>query len=68
VQCEWGAGNNHHCDFSLIAIHVSDRLHFSDINISQGSAATCLRGGGMFKHEIVANLMESISEKSLKIG
>ena len=32
---------------------------FSDIHISQGSVATCLRRGGIFKHEFVANLLPS---------
>jgi len=37
------------CDLSLIAIYISDRRHFSDIHISQGSVATCLRRGGVFE-------------------
>ena len=32
---------------------------FSDIQISQGSVATCLKRGGKFKHEFVANLLPS---------
>ena len=32
---------------------------FFDIHISQGSVATCLRRGGIFKHEFVANLLPS---------
>jgi len=30
----------------------------SDIHISQGSVATCLKRGGIFKHEFVANLLQ----------
>jgi len=36
-----------HCDLLLITIHISEWRHFSDIHISQGSVATCLRRGGM---------------------
>ena len=43
-------------------------MPFSDIHISQGSVATCLKRGGIFKHEFVANLLQSDSEKILKIG
>ena len=32
---------------------------FFDIHISQGSVATCLRRGGIFKHGFVANLLLS---------
>ena len=34
-------------------------MPFSDIHISQGSVATCLKRGGIFKHEFVANLVPS---------
>ena len=34
-------------------------MPFSDIHISQGSVATCLKRGGKFKHEFVANLLPS---------
>ena len=34
---------------------------FSDIHILQGSVATYVRCGGMFKHEFVANLLRSPS-------
>jgi len=34
-------------------------MPFSDIHISQGSVATCLKRGGMFKREFVANLLPS---------
>ena len=37
-------------------MHVSDSHQFSDIHISQGSVATYLRCGGIFKYEFVANL------------
>jgi len=49
-------------------IHISDFHQFSDINISQGSVATHLRCGGIFKYEFVANLPESLIEKILKIS
>jgi len=38
-------------------------MPFFDIHISQGSAATCLRCGGIFKLEFVANLLLSPSVK-----
>jgi len=34
-------------------------MPFSDIHISQGSVATCLNRGGIFKHEFVANVLRS---------
>jgi len=34
-------------------------MPFSDIHISQGSVATRLKRGGIFKHEFVANLLPS---------
>jgi len=34
-------------------------MPFSDIHISQGSVATCLKRGGKFKQEFVANLLPS---------
>ena len=44
-------------------------MPFFDIHISQGSVATCLRRGGMFKYSFVANLLLSLSvKKSFKIG
>ena len=36
-------------------------MPFFDIHISQSSVATCIRHGGTFKHEFVANLLESPS-------
>ena len=37
--------------------------------ISQGSVATCLKRGGIFKHDFVANLLPSrLVKKILKIG
>jgi len=36
-------------DLSLITIHISDCRQFSDIHILQGSVATYLRSGGIFK-------------------
>jgi len=34
-------------------------MPFFGIHISQGSVATCLKRGGIFKHEFVANLLLS---------
>jgi len=34
-------------------------MPFFCIHISQGSAATCLKRGGIFQHEFVANLLPS---------
>ena len=44
------------CDLSLIAIHISGGRQFSNIHVSQGSVATYVRCGGIFKHQSVANL------------
>jgi len=42
---------------------------FFCIHISQGSVATCLKRGGIFKHKFVANLLLSrLVKKILKIG
>ena len=46
------------CDSSLIAIRIR-MMTFSDIHISQGSVATCLKRGGIFKYEFAANLLPS---------
>jgi len=46
-------------------IHISDWHHFSDIHISQGSVATRLRRGGIFKYKFVANLLQSPSLKKV---
>ena len=43
-------------DSPLITIHVSNCHLFSDITISQGSVATCLRCGGIFSYHFTANL------------
>jgi len=44
-------------------------MPFFCIHISQGSLATCLKRGGIFKHEFVANLLLSwLMKKILKIG
>ena len=46
-------------------MHISDCCQFSDIHISQGSVATYLSCGGMFKYDFVANLQLSLSAKEL---
>jgi len=51
------------CDLSSITIHISDCRQFSVIHISQGSVATYLWCGGIFKYEFVANLPLSLSVK-----
>ena len=50
----------------LITMHISDCCQFSDIHISQGSVATHLRCGGIFKYEFVANLPVSLSVKNFE--
>ena len=51
------------CDLSLITMHISDCSQISDIHISQGSVATYLRCGGIFKYAFVANLPVSLPVK-----
>jgi len=42
---------------------------FSDINILQGSVATCLRCGGIFSYHFTADLSQNLTMKEfLKIG
>jgi len=41
-------------------MHISDYRQFSDSHISQGSVATHIRCGGIFKHDFVANLPLSL--------
>ena len=40
-------------------------MPFSDIHVSQGSVATCLKRGGIFKHDFVANLLKSLIVKEI---
>ena len=49
------------CHLPLITIHISGYRQFSDIHISQGSVATYLRCGGIFKYDFIANLPLSLS-------
>jgi len=49
--------------YHLITIHISEWRHFSDIHIWQGSVATRLRRGGIFKHVCCKFTTESASEK-----
>ena len=44
-------------------MHISDCCQFSDIHISQGSVATYIRCGGIFKYGFVANLPVSLPLK-----
>ena len=48
------------CDLSLIT-YVFQIDSIFDIHISQGSVATHLRRGGIFKHDFVANFLQSTS-------
>ena len=41
-------------------------MPFCCIHISQGNVATCLKSGGIFKHEFVANLLPSMLVKKLE--
>ena len=41
-------------------------MPFSDIHISQGNVATCLKRGEKFKHEFVANLLPSPLVKKIE--
>jgi len=50
-------------DLSLITMRISDCRKFSDIHVSQGSVASHLRCGGIFKYDFVANLPLSLSAK-----
>jgi len=43
-----------------------EHCDFLNIDISQGSVATCLRCGGIFKYELVANLPESLPVKEFR--
>ena len=54
------------CDLIINTIHISDWRQFSDIQISQGSVATYLRCGGMFKYEFVADLPASLPVKDFE--
>ena len=47
---------------SLLQI-LLEHCDFLNIDISQGSVATRLRFGGIFKYELVANLPVSLSVK-----
>ena len=41
-------------------------MPFFCVHISQGSVATCLKRGGIFKHEFVANLLLSRLVKKIE--
>jgi len=47
-------------------MHISDFCQFSDIHISQGSVATYLRRGGIFKYVFIANLPVSLPVKEFQ--
>ena len=51
-------------DGSLLQL-LLEHGDFSNIDISQGSVATYLRCGGIFKYEFVANLPVSLPVKEL---
>jgi len=50
-------------DLLLITIPVSNCHLFSDINISQGSVATCLMCVGTCRYHFIANLSLSLTVK-----
>ena len=60
------------CDSSLIVVVIINcdtyfrMMPFADIHISEGSVATCLKCGGIFKHEFVANLLQSLIVKKFE--
>jgi len=39
---------------------------FLNIDISQGSVATCLRRGGIFKYDFIINLLLSLTVKNFE--
>jgi len=41
-------------------------MPFPDIHISQGSVATCLKRGRIFKHDFVANLLPNLLVKKFE--
>ena len=41
-------------------------MPFSGIHISQDSVATCLKRGGIFKHEFVVNLLPNLLVKKFE--
>jgi len=45
---------------------ISDCRQFSDSHISQGSVATYVRCGGVFRYDYVANLPLSLSAKEFR--
>jgi len=47
-------------------MHISDFRQFSDIHISQGTVATYIRYGGIFKQKFVANLPLGLSGKNFE--
>ena len=53
------------CDLSLIMMHASDFRQFSNIDVSQGSAATRLRCGGIVNDDFVAYLLVNLSVKNI---
>ena len=68
-QIEWHTCNevaHHNLNACLITIYISNCCQFSDIYISQGSVATHIRCGGIFKYEFVANLPLNLSAKELQ--
>jgi len=55
--------------FRGISLHLLlEHGDFVCIDISQGSAVTRIRRGGIYKYAFIANLMISLSERILKIG
>ena len=57
------SGEVSHGSLLQLVSGIFEHGNFLNIDISQGSLATYLRCGGIFKHEFVANLPLSLSAK-----
>ena len=51
------------CNFSFTTIHLSDYRLFSDIGITQGSAATFIMRCEILIDDLITNLLASLSVK-----
>jgi len=54
------------CNLSLITALVCDCRSLSDISVSQGSAVTHMRCGGIFSKHFAANLLENRTVKTFE--
>jgi len=46
---------------AVLLHELHEHGNFLNIDISQGSVATCFRYGGIFKHNFIANLLLSLT-------